>query len=102
MQWMAGRRLLPVVLGVALSVSAVSAPALAEGLGKNAFKGPKSVRMVKAPAFNWFANANPADDKAEAIARTKAAIRSARSVKAGASWVCSPAGSGQSSSCYQG
>ncbi|MBA3911028.1 MAG: hypothetical protein C0524_14440 [Rhodobacter sp.] len=100
MQWMAGWRLLPVVLGIALSVS--SAPAFAEGLGKSSVKRPRSERVVQAPVFNWFANASPAAGNAAAIARTKAAIRDARSLSAGASWVCSPAGSGKASSCYQG
>lgn len=57
-------------------------------------------------AFNWFANANPqtkgdaADEKA--IIRAKAAIQKARVLEKGATWVCSPAGFGQGSTCYKG
>lgn len=53
--------------------------------------------------FDWFANAKTggATSRAEAIARTKAAIRLAGAVTRGATWVCSPAGSGRRSSCYK-
>lgn len=52
--------------------------------------------------FDWFANAAPAVPKAEAAARKKAALLKARALTRGASWVCSPAGSGQKSRCYKG
>ena len=52
--------------------------------------------------FDWFANAATALPKAEAAARKKAALLKARALSKGASWVCSPAGSGQKASCHRG
>lgn len=52
--------------------------------------------------FDWFANAAKPVSKAQALARTKAAIQKASGLSKGASWVCSPAGSGQKASCYKG
>ncbi|WP_135448859.1 hypothetical protein [Tabrizicola caldifontis] len=52
--------------------------------------------------FDWFANAARPISNAEAIARTRAAIIKARGLARGASWVCSPAGSGKKATCYRG
>lgn len=52
-------------------------------------------------AFNWFANAAQ-HTQGDKIARQKAALIKARALAKGASWVCSPAGSGQKASCYRG
>jgi hypothetical protein len=52
--------------------------------------------------FDWFANASKPVSRAEAIARTRAAILKARGLSKGATWVCSPAGSGQRASCHKG
>jgi hypothetical protein len=55
-----------------------------------------------ANGFDWFANAAKPVSNAEAIARTRAAIVKARTLSKGATWVCSPAGSGQRASCHKG
>jgi len=55
----------------------------------------------KATSFDWFANAATPVNNDEATARTKAAIQKARVLTKGASWVCSPAGSGQKAACYK-
>jgi type II secretory ATPase GspE/PulE/Tfp pilus assembly ATPase PilB-like protein len=52
--------------------------------------------------FNWHANANKASSQALAIAKAQAAIRKARNLSKGATWVCSPSGSGRTSTCYKG
>ena len=57
---------------------------------------------VAANGFDWFANAPKPVSKVEAVARTKAAIVKARGLTKGASWVCSPAGSGHRATCYKG
>lgn len=51
--------------------------------------------------FNWFANAAQPASNAEAIARTRAAILKARGLTKGATWVCSPAGSGKKAACHK-
>lgn len=93
-------QVLRVALGALLALGPMGAAA--ETQGQSASRGSKMVRVVPAPAFNWFANANPSASNAEAIARTKAAIRKARGLNNGASWVCSSAGSGRGSACSQG
>ena len=57
---------------------------------------------VTQSGFDWFANAAKPASKAEATARTRAAILKASGLAKGASWVCSPAGSGRKASCYKG
>lgn len=79
-----------------------SAPAIAETQAKTSTRGIKMVRIVQPPVFNWFANGNRSLPHDQAVARTKAAIVKARSLGAGATWVCSPAGSGRGSDCYRG
>lgn len=51
--------------------------------------------------FDWFANAAQPAANAEAIARTRAAILKARGLNKGATWVCSPAGSGKKAACHK-
>lgn len=57
---------------------------------------------AKRTTFDWFANAAPVLPKSEAAARKKAALLKARALAKGASWVCSPAGSGQKARCTKG
>jgi hypothetical protein len=57
---------------------------------------------AKRPTFDWFANAAPALPKTEAAARKQAALLKARALSKGATWVCSPAGSGQKARCHKG
>jgi hypothetical protein len=88
-------------LALMASVAFVAPPVAAET------QSPLFLRALKHKAvgksgFNWHANANPAASDAEAIARTKAAIANARALAKGATWVCSPSGSGRKASCYQG
>ncbi len=52
--------------------------------------------------FDWFANAAKPLPRDQAAARTKAAIVKARALSKGATWVCTPAGSGQGSHCTRG
>jgi hypothetical protein len=102
MRRLAKGQMLSLVLGAALVMSGV--PSWAETQGKFPTRVAKSVRTLPQPAFDWFANgkAKAGAIDAEAVARTKAAIRQARALGAGASWVCSPAGSGRTSVCYKG
>lgn len=51
--------------------------------------------------FDWFANAARPAANADAIARTRAAIVKARGLSKGATWVCSPAGSGKKATCHK-
>jgi hypothetical protein len=100
MVWWTRLQCLSIALGMALLLGAPAA--MAETQGQLATRGAKAVRAVPAPAFNWFVNGTGTTADAAAIARTKAAIRKARALNTGASWVCSPAGSGRSSVCQQG
>jgi hypothetical protein len=87
---MAGIVLRP--LAVAAFISLCAAPALASD--------DRDGRT--ASGFDWFANAAKPVSNAEAVARTRAAILKARALSHGATWVCSPAGSGQRAKCHKG
>lgn len=81
-------------LGVAAALTLCAAPGMASE--------DRDKRAANAAGFDWFANAGKPVFNDEAIARTKAAIVKARALSRGASWVCSPAGSGQRATCHKG
>jgi hypothetical protein len=85
---MALKWLRPICIAAAISLC---------GLPASASDNNNSGRL----AFNWFANAAKAP-QADKAARQKAALIRARALSRGATWVCSPAGSGQKASCYRG
>lgn len=81
-------------LWVAAVMALCAVPALATD-----DRGPA---RAMANGFDWFANAPKPLSQAEAAARTKAAIQKANGMAKGASWVCSPAGSGRKATCHKG
>lgn len=79
-------------LAVAALIALGAAPALATD--------ERDTRAAN--GFDWFANGAKPVSNAEAVARTRAAIVKARALSKGATWVCTPAGSGQRASCHKG
>jgi hypothetical protein len=52
--------------------------------------------------FDWMANGTKGGSEAERLEQAKEAVRKARALNTGSTWVCSPAGFGKRSQCERG